>query len=280
MVSSCGANEDEPCCSSSLVSGGTFRLGASDEVVASISDYRLDTYEVTVGRFRRFKAAWDEGSRPSEGDGKHAHLRGGTGLVGPAELAESGWLAAWEDFVDTGDAARLGDGDPQATWTDEEDDNENLPINYVNWYEAVAFCTWDQGFLPSEAEWEYAAAGGPEPDGERNYPWGSTEPDCAYANYDGCDDGLSIAGSRSPQGDGRFGHSDLAGSVYEWVFDFQAEGFISPCDNCGNTVESAQRVIRGGYWDLAAKDITASSRSNSNPLNRSHAVGVRCARLP
>jgi formylglycine-generating enzyme required for sulfatase activity len=46
------------------------------------------------------------------------------------------------------------------TWTASVGGNENLPINGVNWWESYAFCIWDGGFLPSEAEWESAAAGG------------------------------------------------------------------------------------------------------------------------
>jgi formylglycine-generating enzyme len=45
------------------------------------------------------------------------------------------------------------------TWTDTVGSHENLPINCINWYEAYAFCIWDGGFLPSDAESEYAAAG-------------------------------------------------------------------------------------------------------------------------
>jgi len=280
MIASCGPDENEQCCASSLVIGGTFFRGTEQDAPATISDFKLDVYEVTVGRFRKFKAAWDAGYRPNEGDGKHDHVRGGTGLLGPAQLDESGWNRDWEEFVDTGDVARLSGGDPAATWTSSPGDDENLPLNFINWYESLAFCIWDHGFLPSEAEWEYAATGGAEPDGERPYPWGATEPSCDYANYDACDGGVSIVGSRSPQGDGRFGHSDLAGSLYEWVLDFSTENYVSPCEDCSNLVESAQRVIRGGYWDLAAKDITTSSHSATNPLTRSNAIGARCAHAP
>jgi formylglycine-generating enzyme required for sulfatase activity len=43
-----------------------------------------------------------------------------------------------------------------------------VPINCVTWHEAYAFCIWDGGFLPTEAEWELAASGGEE----RVFPYG------------------------------------------------------------------------------------------------------------
>ncbi len=104
---------------------------------------------------------------------------------------------------------------------------ENLPINCVTWYEAYAFCIWDGGFLPSAAEWEYAAAGGSE---QREYPWGSAAPakDSRYAIYD-CDygDAGSCAGigNIAPVGTATLGAGlwlqlDLAGSVSEWNLDW------------------------------------------------------------
>ena len=59
-------------------------------------------------------------------------------------------------------------------------------VEAESWYDAYAFCIWDGGFLPSEAELEYAAAGGSQ---QREYPWGSTDPgtDSQHAIY-GCSD--------------------------------------------------------------------------------------------
>src|SRR5208337_5658772 len=93
----------------------------------------------------------------------------------------SGWQAAWESYVTPTNASLACTG---MTWTSAPGTQETLPINCVNWYAAYAFCIWDGGFLPREAEWEYAAAGGSE---QREYPWGSAAPGTTnqYAIY-GC----------------------------------------------------------------------------------------------
>src|SRR5262249_26580704 len=127
------------------------------------------------------------------------------------------------------------------TWTDTVGAHENLPINCVNWQMAFAFCAWDGGRLPTDAEWNYAASGGAE---RRSYPWGSEAPDATYAVY--CTDFSDMTmqcpslaphdilpvGSKS-KGNGRFGPSDLAGSMGEWTLDWFNE-FPLTCSNCAN----------------------------------------------
>ena len=53
-----------------------------------------------------------------------------------------------------------GDKTNVYTWTSAAGANEKRPQNCLSFYDLHAFCIWDGGFLPSEAEWEYAAAGG------------------------------------------------------------------------------------------------------------------------
>jgi formylglycine-generating enzyme required for sulfatase activity len=55
---------------------------------ATLSSYRLDRYEVTVGRFRQFVSATAAGWLPASGSGKHVHLNGGQGLVNQKAFAD------------------------------------------------------------------------------------------------------------------------------------------------------------------------------------------------
>ena len=298
----CGSSNDD-CCTSLEVTGGTFfrtypnpgnnATGFTDS--ATVSTFRLDKYLVTVGRFRQFVNAWNNGKgyTPPAGSGKHTHLNGGKGLNATTGGYEPGWLAA-----DDGDIAPT-DGNLACnysgnTWTSTASTQENLPINCANWWESYAFCIWDGGFLPSEAEWEYAAAGGSE---QREFPWGSAMPgtacpgtgcqyaiyNCYYPNGSGMCSGprtenIAAVGAAA-LGAGLWGHFDLVGEVYEWELDAYAP--FAACTDCAYVDAAGNRVLRGGcFWDGLADLLPPYRGYSYPPRDRGSNMGFRCARPP
>ncbi|HEX6765416.1 MAG TPA: SUMF1/EgtB/PvdO family nonheme iron enzyme [Polyangiaceae bacterium] len=263
----------ENCCGTGSLPAGSFTLGGGGgtSVDATLETYGLDDFEVTVGRFRKFVASYL--GPPSPEDGQNPWVVG------------SGWQSAWNGSIAAdADALRseLRCDTALATWTNEPGDHEASPMNCVTWFEAFAFCAWDGARVPSEAEWEYAASGADSPS---DFPWGDQAPDHDRALYD-CDgralddctaDDFAEVGSK-PEGYGRFGHADLAGSVAEWVLDWHA-AYADPCENCANVEEGTERVTRGGsLLTTTPSDLSPRQRSPEAPDLRSPAIGIRCAR--
>ncbi len=295
-TSHCGAGGDS-CCTSLDVSGGTYNrkymtsdAGVTAEAApATVSGFRLDEYEITVGRFRQFVAASAAGWVPSAGAGKHVHLNGGQGLASSGGSGyEPGWNPSDTPELPTtaADWMALLKCEPTfQTWTDAPGANESLPMNCIDWYDAYAFCIWDGGFLPSEAEWEYVAAGGDE---QREYPWGSTDPgtanlyaitDCNYPSGSAsCTGVANIAPVGTPMmGAGRWGQLDLAGNLSEWTLDWDAP-YMTPCDDCVFLLNYSYRVIRGGNFSPGGGDLSPWIRDGDTPGSRNVFYGARCAR--
>jgi formylglycine-generating enzyme required for sulfatase activity len=231
---------------------------------ATVSDFRLDTYEITVGRFKKFWNGYP-GDMPAAGSGKN-----------PNNPSDPGWDATWNtSFLPASQAELTTNVECFAmyqTWTV---GNDALPMNCLDWFEAEAFCIWDGGRLPTEAEWNYAAAGGTQ---QRAYPWGSATPDCTYANSPGCVGGANRVGSESPKGDGLYGQADLAGNVWEWVQDWYATPYANPCTNCALTTGSSNRVFRGGSLGGSSSIVLSSYRYDAGPAGHGFGGGGRCAR--
>jgi len=240
----------------------------------TVSSFALDKYEVTVGRFRQFMAnyeAWRNAGNPKAGDGQNPN--------NPVIPNPTGWVQSWTPPVKADFIASLKPYS-NCNWTDATGTNEQYPINCVSWFEAFAYCIWDEGGrLPTEAEWEFAAAGG---DQNRLYPWAGTTIDATRANYAGTSGTPKKAVGSYLAGAGRFGHMDLAGSMWEWAFDWYLSGYYTQvgnlCNNCTNAIESSYRVFRGGSWGGYAFTLRAASRSGFAPVSRHDNSGFRCAR--
>lgn len=286
----CGPDGNGDCCETLLVQGGSFyrsydaaadSLSGLKSSPATIASFYLDRYEVTVGRFRAFVegARGTQANPPLPGAGANPHVPG------------SGWQQQWNQYLSYGRedllnnmkcAPRFG-----VTWTDSPGANENLPMMCLSWYDAFAFCAWDGGYLPSEAEWNYAAAGGSE---QRAFPWSSPASSAVIqvenASYDCVGDGslgcafgdINRVGAK-PQGNSRWGHSDLSGNVSEWTLDWDGP-YITPCDDCANVNgPSDARAKRGGaFHNSASENRTGYRGLAASPTLREYENGVRCAR--
>jgi formylglycine-generating enzyme required for sulfatase activity len=293
---SCGPNHNQDCCRSNLVPGGnyyqgTFRtpLGVDKTYPATVSPFRLDVYEVTVSRWRAFvEHGWsNQQNPPPPGAGKNPYVScsgwdpsigtdGYTPFPKDQSAANARFAACGKPAADAGtsEAGPAGAGEPDAGNAD-----PTLPYACASRAEAIAFCAWDGGFLPSDVEWGFAASGGSE---QREYPWsapaGSTLIDAQHATYSGAL--LSPVGSHSPLGDGRWGQADMAGNAAEWVpdeFSMDGDRYTAGCDDCESFVDSAIPILRGGDASSAPKDVSAIAWSESYPIQYH---GLRCARKP
>jgi len=278
LPATCGPSGKEDCCKSLLVPGGTFSRSydavdyLDPKSVATLSDFYLDKYEVTVGRLRAFVHAGmgTQARPPAEGAGAHPKVVG------------SGWDPEWNAKLprDTAAVQAALKCFIHQSYTDEAGKHENLPANCLDWYTAFAFCAWDGGRLPTEAEWNYAASGGAE---QRYYPWSvpatSTTIDDSYAVFCGSTCSLQHVGSKSPKGDGKWGQADLGGNAWEWTFDWDPVVYPVPCQDCAVLTESRYRAFRSGSNDDIAPTLRSATRHVNYPRVRTN-VGVRCARSP
>lgn len=289
-LSNCGPGASESCARTIALPGGSYAAYLDPAYTSTVSPYRLDKYKVTVGRFRKFFAAWLGGWRPAEGAGKHLHVNGGRGLARTVGGFESGWTSAWNGFIGfprngttpltSLDAATWNTSlacapGIEASWSPSAGSLESWPINCVNWVEAWAFCIWDGGFLPSELEFDHASIGGTE---QRTFPWGADPVDPTRALYAASN--LEPVGSR-PAGNGRWGHADLLGALSEFVHDVRQTVPAANCTDCTHEDVNGERTTRGTYFRVAQGTVTSTTgigRSSMRFEQRSSTVGFRCAR--
>jgi formylglycine-generating enzyme required for sulfatase activity len=248
-----------------LVPGGTFKRDfdgidfADDRFVAEISPFYLDKFEVTVGRMKQFVAAYSNINLKS-GDGKSEHI-----------ADDSGWSTAYDLPLDVQALTEMLRCEG-TSWSDLEE-NIRVPINCVSFNVSYAFCIWDGGRLPTEAEWNFAAAGGSE---QRTFPWVGLEVTEEHAFFGAAEDTIPTSVGLTPKGNGRWGNSDLSGNVSEWVLDYYYPDYPELCKDCFAWGAAPSRTIRGAPYTTPADYQVVPYRGDAtDPLKL---IGFRCAR--
>ena len=155
-----------------------------------------------------------------------------------------------------------------------------FPVMHVNWHEAQAYCRWARRRLPTEAEWEFAAACAPDESAKRRYPWGERGPDVRRANLFG-DAGGRVSVGALPEGDSARGCRQMIGNVWEWTADaFGAyPGFVvDPYKEYSEPWFVGHKVLRGGCHATRACLIRNTWRNFYTPDRRDVFAGFRtCA---
>lgn len=155
------------------------------------------------------------------------------------------------------------------------------PVVHVCWHEASACARWLGKRLPTEAEWEKAAAWDLERGLPRRYPWGDSPPDQHRANLDQRTFAPSALGTL-PRGSSYFGCHHMLGDVWEWTSsDFLPyPGFRAfPYPEYSRIhFGSRHKVLRGGSWATPSIAIRNTFRNWDLPERRQIFAGLRCAR--
>lgn len=159
----------------------------------------------------------------------------------------------------------------------------NHPVININWDDAQAYVKWlsaetgQNYYLPSEAQWEYAAKGG----GVSRYWWGNTvqqgQAVCFACGTEWDSRSTAPVGSLKPNA---FGLYDTAGNVMEWLQDCYNENYTG-APNDGSpwlSGDCSQRSVRSGAFNKPITMTRNSARFKLSVESRFNMLGMRVAR--
>ncbi|MGB0386555.1 MAG: bifunctional serine/threonine-protein kinase/formylglycine-generating enzyme family protein [Ardenticatenaceae bacterium] len=214
-----------------------------------------------------------------------------TGHQSDAEKEGWGWAlyGSWEKIDGTDWQHPLG---PES----DLDGLDDHPVVQVSWNDATAYCEWAERRLPTEAEWEKAAGGTEAIVAERRkWPWGNEVPTGERLNFcdqncllgykdSSTDDGYEFTSpvGNYPAGASPYGALDMAGNVWEWIFDEYSSSYYesSPPENPQGPWGYGRKALRGGSWIFSAPVTRVRYRWGSDARYRDGHRGFRCARSP
>ena len=157
------------------------------------------------------------------------------------------------------------------------------PVEHVGWDETKMFLkelnalTGERYRLPTDAEWEYAARGGPKSQGSLYV--GSDDLD-SVAWYDkNSGDKVHRVGQKQPNGLGLY---DMSGNVWEWVEDCWNKKYPGPPTDgsAWKSRDCSRHMLRGGAWSSYPRYLRSSNRYRELSSFLRYDVGFRLVGPP
>jgi len=257
-----------------LVAGGRFTMGTSsspwaydnerDAHAVELAPYLIDTTPVTNRAYLEFVAAGGY-------DDRRHWTEAGWAWRTQEHLAHPQF---WRPEGDGGwSVLRFGRRLDLARHLDE-------PVQHVCWYEADAYARWAGKRLPTEPEWEMAAAWHPDR-GAQAWPWGDDDPTPARANLGQHRTGPDPV-TAHPDGVSPWGCLAMVGDVWEWTAsNFEPyPGFEAwPYREYSEVFWGDDyKVLRGGSWAADPVALRTTFRNWDLPIRRQIFAGFRCAK--
>jgi gamma-glutamyl hercynylcysteine S-oxide synthase len=254
-----------------FVPGGPFEMGAPARGFAydnerprhasAVAPFLIDRVPVTNGRMLEF----------IEDDGYSR----------PELWSDDGWAWRTREGVDMPRYwERRGSGYVVRSFAQEQPLDATLPVCHVSWHEADAYARWAGKRLPTETEWEKAAAWDSAGGDSRPQPWGHRAANARVANLGQLGFGCAPSGAYAG-GESACGMRQAAGDVWEWTasgFDgypgFRAFPYREYSEEFFG---GPYRVLRGGSWATQPDAVSNTFRNWDHPERRQIFAGFRCA---
>lgn len=253
-----------------IVPGGSFAVGA--DAIGFSYDCERPRHERTLDAF-----ALD---RLPVSNARHMEFMADGGYARPELWSVAGWQWRVRNAIDA-PLYWQRDGDRWVVRTFDQIGpvDPAQPVSHVSWFEADAHARWAGGRLPTETEWERAAAGDPDRPAVTRYPWGDVFVE-GRANLDQLMFGTAPVGAYA-EGAATTGCIQMIGDVWEWTstpFD-RYPGFAPfPYPEYAEVFFGDRyRVLRGGSWATQPVAVRTSFRNWDLPERRQIFSGFRIA---